>query len=374
MVASMLHAIQEIRQRSRKRSGRLGPVVDRPEEKETETNTGWCFSNHVFVRRFGITAAGLIASTILLLPLLLVPSTKRFFWRWNSGDNRPQMIKHDDDDSGSAARRGIPLSLNLVTMNIARVEPSAVAPSEFNLENQLQVLIEELLRTDPDVLCLQECPDARCMEEKFPAYSRIQSRPSHAGFTTILVKLSLELKPIAGPNLPYDTPAAIATLVHRADDSDHKEDRPVLAIASVHLKPFERGSFGRLQQIEDLVSASTDLGVPLIFAGDTNMRDTEDSSAEERFQLKDAWKEAGQEEITQYTWDTIDHRPSGGTFNQYYGSSTRQYQRRYDRIYVHGTNLSVKSFNLLANQPIGESRDHFLSDHFGIAAHLEVNA
>ena len=92
------------------------------------------------------------------------------------------------------------------------------------------------------------------------------------------------------------------------------------------------------------------------------------------------------------------NKNSQGSFNRFYGASTREYAARYDRIYIslpnnnengtpansgdrnHGNtvpsersslqDVSVDSFELIANKPIGRSRTHFLSDHFGIACKL----
>jgi hypothetical protein len=85
-------------------------------------------------------------------------------------------------------------------------------------------------------------------------------------------------------------------------------------------------------------------------------------------------------------WNTRNEIAMGGFFNQYYGSDTREYIARYDRIYTTvGETVSnkradttttsnrkevaidVKSFDLIANRPIGDSKHHFLSDHFGLA-------
>jgi len=256
------------------------------------------------------------------------------------------------------------IELRLVTMNIAMMEPSEAAPSDWTTEKQQQVLLDQLLGSDPDILCIQECPQSDCMEQAFPHLTRIMSKPSHMGYTSLFVKKNFTLTPVAGPRISIHTPAVIATFLY--------QDHPVLAIASVHLKPFKTGSVLREQQVKELISAADDEGIPLLFAGDTNMRDSEDSTMEKTFDLKDIWREAGAEANSQYTWDTIDHRREGGAFNQYYGSSTRQYQRRYDRIYVHGANVSVTTFELLANRPIGSSKDHFLSDHFGISAQIKI--
>jgi hypothetical protein len=64
---------------------------------------------------------------------------------------------------------------------------------------------------------------------------------------------------------------------------------------------------------------------PLLFAGDTNIRASEDDVMQGDLQLLDVWKLAGSNPATKFRWDTIDHSKDGGFFNQYYGEDTRQY-------------------------------------------------
>jgi len=102
-------------------------------------------------------------------------------------------------------------------------------------------------------------------------------------------------------------------------------------VASMHLEPFENGSTIWQKQMEALQKAAGDpTTMPLILAGDTNMRDTEDGFFETALSLSDSWKVTEASDNTRYTWDTVDH---GEWFNEYYGHKTRHYQRRYDRVY-----------------------------------------
>ena len=281
------------------------------------------------------------------------------------------------------------LNFRIMTMNIAEMEPSRSAPRNFTRKEQQQLLWQELLRTNPDILCLQECPDGQWWHKDpfagwLSDYEHVTSRASHAGSTTIWVKRGIGLIPMPAKRLSAHTPAAMTIFAavapaavqpptsHGNPEVVASPPRPVLAVASVHLEPFDSGSDRRQRQVQNIIQAA--MGVPLIIAGDTNIRDNEDLVMEQTLSLQDVWKQAGRDEQLRYTWDTMDHRATGGTFNKYYGASTRQYQRRYDRIYVHGAkhHWTVPSLELLAHRPIGSSRLHFLSDHFGMAAHLEL--
>jgi hypothetical protein len=80
----------------------------------------------------------------------------------------------------------------------------------------------------------------------------------------------------------------------------------------------------------------------------------------------------------------MDGLNKGGFFNQYYGTSTREYVARYDRLYfVDPTKtaassdddkrmLQVTSFQFIADKPIGNSKRHFLSDHFGVLSRFNI--
>ena len=124
------------------------------------------------------------------------------------------------------------------------------------------------------------------------------------------------------------------------------------------------------------------------------MRPTEDAVMEDQLGLTDVWKLSGSSKATKWTWDTTKHSEDG-TWNRYYGSTTREYKARYDRIYYYcyyashhdelscrsggggGASLargpSYASFQLIANRPLLLERpNHFLSDHFGVVTDLHL--
>jgi endonuclease/exonuclease/phosphatase family metal-dependent hydrolase len=291
------------------------------------------------------------------------------------------------------------INLKIVTMNIAGLEPSQSAPSTWTDALQQETLLGELLRSDPDILALQECPSVEWA--KSGIFNHDATIPyqlvgnsctrSHAGFVCLFIKESLVSTTTATTALPLPTtkdnllilPGSpiVATVVRLSGGQPQRK----IAIASVHLEPFEDGDRGRQSQVEELIDAAAHVGVDaLIFMGDTNMRDEEDETMEGELGLMDAWKQSGALEETRYSWDTMPHSDKDEFISQnlYYGHSTRAYQRRYDRIYVldlhqhdHKSkspsfHLAVPSLELIANQPIAPTQTQFLSDHFGIAAEL----
>jgi endonuclease/exonuclease/phosphatase family metal-dependent hydrolase len=245
-------------------------------------------------------------------------------------------------------------------MNLAGLQPSAVSPKTWTAKDQLEAVMKELLTSHPHIIALQECPSAAWAAGVFAddSYISIGSTASHAGFINLLIK-----KGVFADHQPVKLQREIPAVMARLTLSNNTEES--LYVASVHLEPFQSGSFERQVQMQELLEAAQSM--PLIVLGDTNMRDGEDSYHEKSYQ--DAWKVLGALEATRYTWDTIIH---GTSFNQYYGTSTRQYQKRYDRVYFTTNVLKPTEFTLIANQPIPPSKDHFLSDHFGVAVSVQI--
>lgn len=264
------------------------------------------------------------------------------------------------------------LRLKMVTMNIAGMEPSQSAPASWDMEKQQDALRREILQSDPDIIALQEAPSMNLPTGMFDhdnqIYRQLHSVPSHAGYVTILVRSDMETSALDIDDVPIT--AAILTW----------NDRHIV-IASVHLAPFQQGSYERQDQVETLLEAASNSGADtLVFLGDTNMRTSEDAFMENNLELLDAWKRAGSSEVAKFSWDTKVHgqgEESSAWQNRYYGQRTRAYQARYDRVYIKDLRASslhvlVPVFELMANRPVSESRYHFLSDHFGIATELRL--
>eukprot|EP00521_Asterionellopsis_glacialis_P008598 CAMPEP_0195285886 /NCGR_PEP_ID=MMETSP0707-20130614/3556_1 /TAXON_ID=33640 /ORGANISM="Asterionellopsis glacialis, Strain CCMP134" /LENGTH=271 /DNA_ID=CAMNT_0040345455 /DNA_START=89 /DNA_END=901 /DNA_ORIENTATION=- len=252
-------------------------------------------------------------------------------------------------------------ALTIVSMNLAGCQPSQAAPRQWNQERSTNAVRSLILEKNPDIICLQESPGgAKWAKQVFPQFTAIGATYSHADQVLLLVK-----EGISAERIPLDNsmPAIMGLITF---------ENKRLFIASAHLAPFERGAFQREKQVLSLKDKAKSF--PLIFAGDMNMRVSEDSTMEETLGLLDAWKLAGSHSTTKWTWDTNDYRAQGGDFNQYYGDNTREYNTRYDRIYVLTNNaieVVVPSFELIANQSLTNNR-HFLSDHFGMACVLNL--
>jgi len=261
--------------------------------------------------------------------------------------------------------------LVVASMNIAACQPSQSAPPGWNESNSTAALRGILLGLDADVIALQECPGgARWARDHFPGYRVLGATYSHADQVILLVRDGLK-SPSApsGERAVTGLPAVIAELELGSRNS--------LLVASVHLEPFERGDRKRQSQMRSLLDIADSKSSPILILGDTNMRDTEDEAMEDELGLQDIWKLAGQRDESRFTWDTMDHRNEiEGVFNRYYGSGTRQYQRRYDRMYFHGADKAKMegkpTFELIANHPMTSNLD-FLSDHFGMTSRCSLS-
>jgi hypothetical protein len=249
----------------------------------------------------------------------------------------------------------------------------------------------------PDIMALQELPatmvhNRGAKEHLFPDYNFIGARRSHAEYVGLFVKKNIDAKlvDLGDDHHPEQLPAVVAELTSSSHSlpSSSKRGRKIW-VASVHLEPFADGSHTRRGQMAILIAKAASAGVAAILvAGDTNMRVAEDKVMENMstmsggLALQDLWKLSGSSIETKYTWNTRNNTSTGGYFNQFYGGDTREYIARYDRVYFKAFTEHVSSvdgeacspsnpitttqFDLIANIPLGSSKKHFLSDHFGI--------
>jgi len=263
-----------------------------------------------------------------------------------------------------------------------------MAPDSWTQQDSIAAVRAEIASHRPDWIALQESPGGvELVDQVFGSkgYKAVGATYSHADQVVLLVKKEIKAKLIPMPGLPVIM--AELELGGAETSAPHR-----LLVASVHLEPFTHGSRRRAEQMEAILEEAKSLSLPVVIAGDTNMRPTEDRVMEEDLQLLDVWKLAGSNPSTQFTWDTLDHRTDatetgkdgdqkGGYFNQYYGQSTRQYTARYDRIYIHHANHSIDvvatddsspvTFDLIGNKPMTSKLD-FLSDHFGVVSKLPI--
>jgi endonuclease/exonuclease/phosphatase family metal-dependent hydrolase len=248
----------------------------------------------------------------------------------------------------------LPESFKIVSLNVSGFHPSVSAPGSWN---PIPAFSEELLRDDPDVVCLQEATWNVDFELLLPGYIRLGSASSHCDEVMLFVRAAW------APHAQYlhvPGPAVVARISFVGMD---------VLFGSCHLAPFREGASERYDSMKKILKTLTERE-PLIISGDYNVRKAENAKFQ-RLGLRDAWIEAGEAWEQENTWDSIDHRQNSGPYNKYH-DDCNQFACRFDRIYFQGKELSMELFRLIANQPLTNPL-HYLSDHFGMRAIIRVN-
>jgi len=146
--------------------------------------------------------------------------------------------------------------LRIVSMNIAMAVPSKEAPYSWLSDNkntpQINALQKELLESDPDILALQECPGSDWARDLFSSFGfeQVGSKRSHAGYVVLLIRKALswhEMTRYDESSGTNDLPMVAACLVSGSHNQFH------LVVASVHLEPFQEGSFIRQHQVDQVI-------------------------------------------------------------------------------------------------------------------------
>eukprot|EP00985_Skeletonema_marinoi_P026084 scaffold19878_cov127-Skeletonema_marinoi.AAC.1 len=268
------------------------------------------------------------------------------------------MMKVDDDEDNE------PVSLTIVSWNISSAESSRVAPDPALRTREAPRLIrEEILRSQPDVIALQETAYQSFGAETFASsgYVSIGSQTAlHTNeYVDLLVKRELAngVRRISLQSFQMNELPAVAGIIALNNGTR-------IAIASLHLPhtkeaaPFRKVLCGAI--MEQLTSQNCD---GIILTGDFNMRGFEDKTTENLCggSWKDAWKEATTTKTakeTKFTWNS--------RVNMYHGPENFQWTCRLDRCYVKSEKGTLKHFDLIGNQPVDGNGGDYLSDHYGI--------
>jgi endonuclease/exonuclease/phosphatase family metal-dependent hydrolase len=254
----------------------------------------------------------------------------------------------------------LPSQLTIISFNVSGLQPSDVAPSRWN---PLTHFRSAILEQSPDIVCLQEVPYGAW--DFLPGYECIGSCESHCLHVVLLIKTQWASYCSRVPNV--QAPAVLGRLTFSSGAS--------LLLGSCHFAPFADGASERMQQMRTVLHHRKTTDSRFCLAGDFNMRAKEDLKFE-ALGVRDAWKDAGAVHKEKNTWDSCDRTPrhasvGTGPHNAYHGTEAFQFACRFDRIYLSGENLTTTSFRLFANKPL-TTPFHFLSDHFGMVAKLNI--
>ena len=132
-------------------------------------------------------------------------------------------------------------------------------------------------------------------------------------------------------------------------------------VMTSHLESTRSGQRARAAQLKMVMAEMDAIDGPVVFAGDTNLRQSEVPAAARR---RDAWEMQGRPASCRYTWDLV--RNTNCAF-----PSGRKPRARYDRVFVEGG--VVQSFELVGEAPL-DGGGCWPSDHFGILVGLAAPA
>lgn len=253
--------------------------------------------------------------------------------------------------------------LTIVSWNIAEAAPSFAAPSLSRRAQDAPRLIRECILgsargSGPDIIALQESPSPSFGTTIFEEQGYVSAGGttlSHCGYVDLLLK-----KKLAEQSKPISLDENLASVACRIV----LPNKTTISVSSSHLAPFKHGAGTRLRQCQFLKESLRQESDNMILLGDYNMRQSEDTAIENILGI-DAWKAAGSNHRSKFTWDSI--------VNEYHEDGF-SFRARFDRCYVGGGNIHVNRFGLIGNKAVvgGGSKKDFLSDHYGMIIGLDV--
>lgn len=133
-----------------------------------------------------------------------------------------------------------------------------------------------------------------------------------------------------------------------------------LLLLTAHLESLRQGRSERVQQLDVVRAALGAHAGPAVFAGDTNLRDSEVAGKE----IRDAWSELGAAPHSRYTFDTFAIPNKKG-----------RTRARYDRVFLNAhPGWRPTGLSLLGMAAAPGAGGLFPSDHAGIEVLLTLSA
>jgi len=275
-------------------------------------------------------------------------------------------------------------SFDVLTFNVAEFAPHSKAAYPFELAEIHSIMWFTTMIRDslPTVFCLQEIPlkktDAvlRCIRNMVNAnleqledpelrweYKEVKCQTkSHCGYINIFVRSDIQVVKSTAVG-----PSVIVKI-----DMSHKKNKRFVYLASAHLAPHKEGQTRRKEQMKAVVDWIEDdqkvnpVGseVCWVLAGDMNMRDAETASIKTVSSngnvLSDAWEVSGKPAESRFTWDSKRNK---------YHRNCFEFLCRFDRIFTF-PEIKPDRFHLVGDEPFHGTKDHFISDHYGLFVSL----
>lgn len=232
--------------------------------------------------------------------------------------------------------------MSFVTWNLAMLERSAQAPSEWGMEHTEAEVRSRLLAAAPDLVLFQELPR---MVPYLETHGMIRANPeTHNGNLAILVRHQLLAdEGVSGPQVV--TVKGCGVLVTFASG---------LTIANVHLAPGQGAMGERLEQLAQIVESSP---TPhLLIVGDTNTR------VEEEVPLAEAGLTGAKPPHA--TWNSKSNRfhRNSARFNAYF---TRWFATE---------SVEVSDVEVWRDPVVHNGKQFHLSDHFAMSGSVRFSA
>jgi endonuclease/exonuclease/phosphatase family metal-dependent hydrolase len=273
---------------------------------------------------------------------------------------KPTSVEIDAEPVSSSS------DMRILSWNIDGLDD--VSDEEDMLGRTLWV-VEEILRTQPNVIFLQELVDFNfaILTQRFQGSFHIFKQQMHLQpyFVAIMVhKGTMEVSASDSVHFPTSRMGRGGVYV----SARRKGTNCLVGFITGHLESLRESSTERQTQLRTCLEFAKNVTKEehlscFVIGGDLNIRDTE---VPPEIKDKDAWILAGRKRECEYTWDLSRNdnakMPNGSTP-----------KCRFDRFYVletfSGSATKVTDFSLIGTARI-QGLGRFASDHFGILINI----
>ncbi|NXU53524.1 TYDP2 phosphodiesterase, partial [Turnix velox] len=260
----------------------------------------------------------------------------------NSGDLRQQ-----EDDS----------SFSLITWNIDGLDPR-------NLKERARGICSYLTLYNPDVVFLQEVipPHLDLLQMRASSYTIIPGNID--GYFTVIMLKKSRVKLLKHEIIPFPTTSMMRNLliVHVSISGNE------LCLMTSHLESTKDHSKERVKQLQIVLNRMQEESesTPVIFGGDTNLRDSEVTKLGNLPKnIMDIWEFLDKPKHCHYTWDTHSNTNLDAPY---------KCKMRFDRIYfrppTEESNIIPRSMDLIGLEKLDCGR--FPSDHWGLLCTFDL--
>ncbi len=245
-------------------------------------------------------------------------------------------------------------TLRLITWNLDGLDTR-------HIDLRTEAACRAILERGPDVVFLQEVVERSFFGHLRPWFtgSGFRAAPptlSRRSRYGCVMFIRSPLRVTSARRTPFEASqmgrALIRTVVHW-------EGRELLLLTA-HMESLRDGAPERVRQLDRVLAALTAHAGPAVFAGDTNLRDSEVRGRD----IRDAWCLLGSPRQTRTTWDMRAIPNKRGPNEQGGGYA------RFDRVFLN-PGWRPSEMSLIGMAPVAGADGLFPSDHAGLEVLLE---